>query len=170
MRLCRVGPETAPRAALYDERQIVPIADAAAAFGRETGERLNLPAVDDLLVYLPGGAAHLQTQRVASWLGENPLPGLDPSTIELLVPIPRPNKIFLLAGNYAEHIKEGGGIAAERAETFPYIFMKPPSTTLNHPGQPVVIPKLSPSAIDWELELAVVIGKKCKAVREADAL
>ena len=55
--------------------------------------------------------------------------------VKLLVPIPRPNKLFLLAGNYAEHIREGGGVAAERAETFPYVFMKPPTTTLTDPGQ-----------------------------------
>ncbi|MCE9533536.1 MAG: fumarylacetoacetate hydrolase family protein [Planctomycetes bacterium] len=79
-------------------------------------------------------------------------------------------KIFLLAGNYAEHIKEGGGVAAERADTFPYVFMKPPTTTLNHPYKPVVIPKISPDTTDWELELAVVIGRKCKGVSEAEAL
>ena len=48
--------------------------------------------------------------------------------------------------------------------------MKPPTTTLVDPGKNVVIPKISPNAIDWELELAVVIGKRCKAVPEKDAL
>ena len=61
-------------------------------------------------------------------------------------------------------------MAAERAETFPYVFMKPPTTTLTDPGQPVVIPQVSPAAIDWELELAVVIGKLCKGVAESEAL
>jgi 2-keto-4-pentenoate hydratase/2-oxohepta-3-ene-1,7-dioic acid hydratase in catechol pathway len=89
---------------------------------------------------------------------------------ELLVPIPRPNKIFLLAGNYADHIKEGGGIAAERTETIPYVFMKPPTTTLNDPGRPIRIPAVSPGAIDWELELAVVIGRRTKGVKESAAL
>ena len=37
-------------------------------------------------------------------------------------------------------------------------------------GKPVVIPRVSPAAIDWELELAVVIGRLCKGVSEADAL
>jgi 2-keto-4-pentenoate hydratase/2-oxohepta-3-ene-1,7-dioic acid hydratase in catechol pathway len=90
--------------------------------------------------------------------------------IELLVPIPRPNKLFLLAGNYAEHIQEGGGQATERSETFPYVFMKPPTTTLTDPGKPIRIPKVSPKHIDWELELAVVIGRRCKGVSEAKAL
>ena len=59
---------------------------------------------------------------------------------------------------------------AERLQTFPYVFMKPPSTTLNHPNRPIRLPKAAPDAVDWELELAVVIGKKCKRVSEADAL
>lgn len=170
MRLCRIGPESSPRAAFYDETGIVPVAEAAAAHEKETGKRLGLPAGDDLLPLLPGGSGHESARALASWLGGKPLKGIDPATTELLVPVPAPKKIFLLAGNYAEHIKEGGGVAAERAETFPYVFMKPPSTTLNHPSKPVVIPKVSPGAIDWELELAVVIGKRCKGVSEADAL
>ena len=169
MRLCRIGPEHAPRAAFYDEKRIVPIADAAAAFKRATGETLDLPG-DDLLRLLPGGDSYSAVAKLAESLSSKPQEGIDPAKVELLVPIPKPNKIFLLAGNYAEHIKEGGGVAAERAETFPYVFMKPPTTTLNHPSKPVIIPKVSPGAIDWELELAVVIGKKCKGVSEADAL
>ena len=87
------------------------------------------------------------------------------------MPIPQPNKLFLLAGNYAKHIEDGGREKArERGETFPYIFMKPPTTTLTDPGQPVKIPSVSPQHIDWELELAVVIGRKVKGIKEADAL
>ncbi len=77
---------------------------------------------------------------------------------------------MLLAGNYAKHIEEGGGRAEERARTFPYVFMKPPLTTLTNPGDPIRIPAVSPDFIDWELELGVVIGRQCKGVSEADAL
>src|SRR5262249_14256153 len=59
---------------------------------------------------------------------------------KLRVPIPEPKKVILLAGNYAAHIEEGGREkAAERKETFPYFFWKPPSTTLTDPGSPVRI-------------------------------
>ncbi len=54
--------------------------------------------------------------------------------VQLLVPVARPPKILLLAGNYAAHVIERGGTVAERDETFPYVFMKPPSTTLTHPA------------------------------------
>ncbi len=94
-------------------------------------------------------------------------PACPSRTCKLLVPVPRPNKLFLLAGNYADHIQEGGGVAAERAETFPYVFMKPPTTTLTNPGHPIVIPAVSPDRIDWELELAVIIGRRCKGVPES---
>src|SRR6516162_7051580 len=82
----------------------------------------------------------------------------------LLVPIAQPNKVLLLAGNYAEHIREGGGVAAERQDTFPYFFWKPPTTTLTHPNGPVRIPAASPNHIDWELELGVVMGRRCRDV------
>ena len=86
------------------------------------------------------------------------------------MPIARPPKLLLLAGNYAEHVAERGGTAAEREETFPYVFMKPPTTTLTHPGDPIVIPRVSPDHIDWECELGVVIGRRCRDVAEAEAL
>ncbi len=48
--------------------------------------------------------------------------------------------------------------------------MKPPSTTLTHPGDPIRIPKISPDHVDWECELGVVIGRRCRDVAEAEAL
>lgn len=176
MRLCRFRHQGTVSAGIYDERRIVPLTAAARAFESERGEKLGLVDSTDLLDFLPpAGAAHEAAQRLAVWVeqrGES-LPAaltLPNSAVELLTPIPRPNKLFLLAGNYADHIKEGGGIASERAETFPYVFMKPPTTTLTDPGKPIRIPDVSPKAIDWELELAVVIGRTCKGVQEAEAL
>ncbi|HEV3120383.1 MAG TPA: fumarylacetoacetate hydrolase family protein, partial [Isosphaeraceae bacterium] len=90
--------------------------------------------------------------------------------VRLLVPIARPPKLLLLAGNYAAHIAERGGSTAERDETYPYVFMKPPSTTLTHPGDPIVLPALSCDSIDWECELGVVMGRVCRHVSEDEAL
>ncbi|MSR57530.1 MAG: FAA hydrolase family protein [Planctomycetaceae bacterium] len=176
MRLCRFQKNATAHVGFYDEKRVVPLAAAAAAYSRATGKALSLPEGNNLLDYLPpGGVGFAATKSLAAWLAADAshLPEQDTiatAKAELLVPIPRPNKIFLLAGNYADHIKEGGGIAAERAETFPYVFMKPPSTTLTNPGAAIRIPRNSPNAIDWELELAVIIGKVAKGVREADAL
>src|SRR5688572_16772024 len=175
MRLCRFGSENAPRVGFYDERRVVPLAEAAEAFARVTGRALELPASAELLAFLPPeGPGFAAARELAAWVESTgtafPGAALDPAATQLLVPIPHPNKIFLLAGNYADHIREGGGIAAERAETFPYVFMKPPSTTLTHPGRAITIPRAAPDAVDWELELAVVIGRRAKHVTEAEAL
>jgi 2-keto-4-pentenoate hydratase/2-oxohepta-3-ene-1,7-dioic acid hydratase in catechol pathway len=48
--------------------------------------------------------------------------------------------------------------------------MKPPSTTLTHPGDPIVLPALSCDSIDWECELGVVMGRVCRHVSEDEAL
>ncbi len=176
MRLCRFLEQQEPRVGFYDEQFIVPVVAAAKAYADATHESLTLPASTDLLDFLPpDGKAFAAARTVSAWLDRAgaSLPSsarLSTAQVQLLVPIPRPNKLFLLAGNYAEHIKEGGGVATERAETFPYVFMKPPTTTLTDPGRPVKIPSISPGAIDWELELAVVIGRRAKGVKEADAL
>jgi len=176
MRLCRLRLDGKVQVGFYDEERVVPLPVAAAAFQKVAGRSLRLPEGDDLLVLLPpAGAANQAVRELAAWLAADrshvPAEGTVPTAkAELLVPIPRPNKIFLLAGNYADHIKEGGGIAAERAETFPYVFMKPPTTTLTDPGRPIRIPKVSPTHIDWELELGVIIGRKTRGVSEAEAL
>ena len=86
----------------------------------------------------------------------------------VLPPVPNPNKILLLAGNYAAHIEEGGGKALSKVETTPRVFMKPPSTTLIASEQPIVIPA-NGAFIDWEAELGVVIGKRGKFISARDA-
>ncbi|HEX8202271.1 MAG TPA: fumarylacetoacetate hydrolase family protein, partial [Isosphaeraceae bacterium] len=90
--------------------------------------------------------------------------------VKLLTPIAAPRKLLLLAGNYAAHVVERGGTAAERTQTFPYVFLKPPTTTLTHPGDPIRLPRVSPDHVDWECELGVVIGAPCRDVSEAEAL
>ncbi len=175
MRVCRFEVDGDVQAGFYADEYIVPVKAAAEAYAAATGESLDLPDSSCLLRLLPGGEAETQAKQLADWAvgpGADALFAVrkDFADLKLLKPIPRPDKLFLLAGNYAKHIEEGGGIAAERAETFPYVFMKPASTTLNDPGCPVTIPQNSPDHIDWELELAIVIGKTAKCVSEAEAL
>jgi len=165
MRLCRFLNSGTPEVGFYSEDQIVPLSGLASKLGIELSE------VDSVLPYLPGGDAEEAGQRLADGLAEHGAElGVATESVSLLVPIPNPSKLLLLAGNYAKHIEEGGGHAEERARTFPYVFMKPATTTLTHPGDAVRIPAVSPDHIDWELELAIVIGKECKGVSEANAL
>lgn len=173
MRWCRFRRRGIVELGLYGDSWIAPLTDAVAAHRRATGLELPLePGVDLLDLLPPDGPQLAAARQLADWLARTPRPecAVAVADVELLVPIARPPKLLLLAGNYAEHVEELGGAASERRETFPYVFMKPPSTTLTHPGQPVALPKLSPDFIDWEIELAVIIGRRAKHLREAAAL
>jgi 2-keto-4-pentenoate hydratase/2-oxohepta-3-ene-1,7-dioic acid hydratase in catechol pathway len=92
--------------------------------------------------------------------------------VKLLAPIPRPGKVIGLAGNYAEHIKEAGlalGLSeSPRNTTVPRPFLMPPTVVIG-PGEQIPWPDYS-EQIDYELELAVVIGKKAKYISAEDAL
>jgi len=79
-------------------------------------------------------------------------------------PVARPSKILCIGLNYADHARETG--AAIPAE--PVIFMKS-TTSLCGPNDDIIIPRDSVKT-DWEVELAVVIGKKASYVEEAEAM
>ena len=82
----------------------------------------------------------------------------------LLAPLDPPN-IFAIGRNYAAHAAETGSAAPER----PLVFMKP-TTALNHPDAPIVLPASAPEEVDFEAELAIVIGRTARRVDEASAL
>jgi len=97
-------------------------------------------------------------------------------SIQLLAPIPRPGKILALAGNYSEHIREAslhrgfqlGLSESPRRTTTPRPFLMP-ATCVVGPGETVAWPAYS-EQIDYELELAVVIGRNAKCITPSDAL
>lgn len=169
MRLCRFERQQTQQIGFYDDTTVIPLTAAAAKVG------VTLPSMDGLAAALPGGSQRQQVREIQQRLAQLPAGDVaalrvPAESVKLLVPVPSPSKLLLLAGNYSKHIEEGGGKATERAQTFPYVFMKPPLTTLTNPGDPVRIPEVSPNHIDWELELGVIIGRTAKNVKEADAL
>jgi len=87
-----------------------------------------------------------------------------PENIALGAPIARPSKIVCIGLNYADHAKETGATPPPE----PVIFMKA-TTALCGPFDDVVIPKNSVKT-DWEVELAVIIGKKASYVSEQEAM
>lgn len=93
-------------------------------------------------------------------------------SVKLLAPIPRPGKILALAGNYSEHIKEAGlslGLSdSPRKTTVPRPFLMP-ATVVIGPDEEIPWPAYS-EQIDYEIELAVVIGKKAKCIASEEAL
>lgn len=91
--------------------------------------------------------------------------GVEAKVTKVLSPI-KPEAILCIGLNYAEHAKEGGRDLPER----PVLFMKAPSAT-NHPGDEIILPRcLRSERVDYEAELAVVIGKSCKNVSRNEAL
>ena len=84
--------------------------------------------------------------------------------VRLGAPVARPSKIICIGLNYADHAKETNATPP----TEPVIFMKATSAICG-PFDEVVIPKNSEKT-DWEVELAVIIGKKASYVSEADAM
>jgi len=175
MRLCRFSLDDVILTGFYTEDRVIPIDQAAEAYSEDRQVELLLPSTSDLLDLLPpdGSSFHV-IRELSAWVDDLDIVALDElaiptSEVQLLVPIEQPGKIFLLAGNYAEHIVERGGMSVERQETFPYVFMKPTST-LTHPGDPIILPAASPDHIDWECELGVVIGRTCRNVSEREAL
>jgi 2-keto-4-pentenoate hydratase/2-oxohepta-3-ene-1,7-dioic acid hydratase in catechol pathway len=88
---------------------------------------------------------------------------LEFSDVRLLPPVPNPPKIICVARNYAEHAREAG---LELSET-PMLFARFPATLVAH-GEPIVRPTVS-DELDWEGELAVVLGRGGRHVPRRDA-
>jgi 2-keto-4-pentenoate hydratase/2-oxohepta-3-ene-1,7-dioic acid hydratase in catechol pathway len=96
-------------------------------------------------------------------LAQSGASGLPLSTVELLSPIERPGKIMGIGLNYADHAKETGmELPADQ------LWFAKAATAINGPFAPIVLPKVSPT-LDYEAELVVVIGKRCRHVKRADA-
>lgn len=84
--------------------------------------------------------------------------------VGLLAPVPTPSKVICVGLNYRDHAKESGMAIPEK----PVIFAKFPSSVTG-PGAAIVLPEDS-NEIDWEVELAIVIGSPTRHVSAADAL
>lgn len=102
--------------------------------------------------------------RLETWLEVNQpnLPEI-PANARIGSPIARPSKIICIGLNYRKHAEEAGMAVPE----VPIIFMKATSS-LCGPFDPIFIPKNSVQT-DWEVELAVVIGKRAKYIKPEDA-
>ena len=81
-------------------------------------------------------------------------------------PLTAPGKIVCIGANYHDHIAE---MPIAMTPSYPYSFLKPANNTLRGSGEPVSAPKRA-KMVDWEAELAVVIGATCRDVAEDDAL
>lgn len=86
----------------------------------------------------------------------------------LLAPVRSPRKLICAGANYVDHLREMG-IPELPPGLEPYFFLLPP-TSIAGPGDPVVIPADLGARVDWEAELAIVIGVPGRNIDEDDAL
>ncbi|WP_338485230.1 fumarylacetoacetate hydrolase family protein [Streptomyces sp. SCSIO 75703] len=144
MKLLRVGTAGAERPALRD-------ADGAL---RDLSGLV--PDIDGALL---ADTAALDRVRAAADAGR--LPVLDPAGLRVGPPVARIGKVVCIGLNYHDHARETG--AATPAE--PVVFLKAPDTVVG-PYDPVLVPRGSVKT-DWEVELAVVIGRTARYLESA---
>ena len=87
------------------------------------------------------------------------------SDVRLLAPVPDPEKIICLGLNYRDHAEESG----QEIPTAPLWFGKFANSLIGS-GEEIALPAAHPDYVDYEAELAVVIGRTASRVEEADAL
>lgn len=139
------------------------------------GETVGEPLPDAMLDFIDlGPQAVTRTAALLDEIGEEmPLGIAEPlANVTVMAPIPRTRKnIFGIGLNYAEHIAEsarGLDTSADMPEK-PVIFSKPP-TAIVGPGDPILHDASLTQQLDWEVELAVVIGTRAQRVAESDAM
>lgn len=82
--------------------------------------------------------------------------------VELAAPLLAPPKVLAAAANYQDHVREGGGEPLDKSRLVPRLFLKP-ATSIAGPGADVPLPELT-RQLDWEAELAVVVGRGGKDI------
>ena len=137
---------------------------------RKNGTTVAVRVDADAAVEITGFAHVGELLQDAAWESKanaaagssHPLVGIAPKD---WAPVnPAPSKILCVGLNYANHIKEMG----RELPTFPTIFAKYPEALIG-PFDDLVLPAHAGDAVDWETELAVVIGKKAYLVSENEA-
>ena len=152
-----------------DDAHFYPVNAVARAAGVELDPLLSDPLSHDWLC--PRGLERLAELNRRFDPGQ--VEHLDLGHWRLTEPIPRPGKIIAVGRNYMDHVREGQEIWAKRGRkveipTFPSAFAKF-ATSLCGPNDDIVIP-MGMDDIDYEVELAVVIGTPALDVTEEDAL
>ena len=144
MRLHRLGPRGAERPCVFDSAgRSVDLSAEIGDFGHE--------------FFAADGMATLVALSANDFDG---LPRQAPDRFGS--PIARPGKVVCIGLNYADHARESGQAAPEE----PIVFFKDPWTVVG-PDDDVLIPRGS-SKTDWEVELGVVVGRRCRYLRSED--
>jgi len=180
MRLVTYQHEGQSRTGAQLDEQVVDLNRAYHAALRHMGNEDELAVADvrvptDMIGLLRGGDAALRAAQQAVAFVRSQLEGNDKTLslqgityaidrVSLLPPVMRPGKVVCLGLNYREHAAEAGMAVPE----YPVLFHKVAGSLTGH-NQPIVVPRIS-GKIDYEGELAIIIGRRGKYIAEEDAL
>jgi 2-keto-4-pentenoate hydratase/2-oxohepta-3-ene-1,7-dioic acid hydratase in catechol pathway len=153
MKLATYVRDQQDRVGVVVGQQVVDLADAL----RVSGQGDPASATSVLALLAAGKSALASAQAAVDWANQQGDHAQPLATTKLRAPLPCPGKLLCLAGNYASHILEGGGSFAGKEKMIPRFFIKP-CTAVVGTGDAIRVPR-STGFADWELELAVVIGK-----------
>jgi 2-keto-4-pentenoate hydratase/2-oxohepta-3-ene-1,7-dioic acid hydratase in catechol pathway len=159
--------DTEPRLGFIHNNQVIDMEDF--------GDISNFPLPNDMLDLIDLGFEIIE--EITEMISETPENFFEEISYEmeevtLLAPIEKPRKNIIGIGlNYTEHVAESARTldTTGKLPQKPIIFSKPPTTVTATNTEIIKNTKLT-SQLDWEVELAVVIGKKGKYVANADAL
>jgi 2-keto-4-pentenoate hydratase/2-oxohepta-3-ene-1,7-dioic acid hydratase in catechol pathway len=139
------------------------------------GEECGVPLPSTMLEFIDLGpqAVAITSKLIAQAKGLFPIGTAVPvANVKLLAPIPRPRKnIFGIGLNYTEHVAESAKSLDTSPELprQPVIFSKPPTSVIG-PDDAIVHNAKITKQLDWEVELAAIIGTRAKGVAREDAL
>lgn len=128
--------------------------------------QLQLPS--DLMALMADWTA-LEPKVAAVAAQVDPSKGYAPDEVRVLSPLRFPGKVMCAGANYFDHLAEMGVEDLRKESQRLFFFYKPPSSSIIGPGDVVEYP-LGTEMFDWEVELAIVIGRKSKRLTLENAL
>ncbi|HEY4134542.1 MAG TPA: fumarylacetoacetate hydrolase family protein [Alphaproteobacteria bacterium] len=155
----------AARAGIKVGETIVDVEKGLAAIGKSLGAADARSTMGVLSAWGTAEGLLEQLAAAAPAGASRPLAGA-----KLLAPLLYPGGIFCAAANYTDHMREmSGREPPDKTKTRPYCFPKTTVHSIIGPEAPIQLPKIS-QQVDWEAEIAVVIGKPARNVSVADAM
>lgn len=132
-------------------------------------ERAQVTLGRDMVEFLKRGDKALEAARKAlAYASGNPSGGagaiLDPKEIRLMSPVPRPGALVSAGKNFSDHVAE---MASKKGPSSPVAFLKLPGTVIGPEDDIPYPPEVK--NLDYEVELAIIIGKACIDVSQDDA-
>jgi 2-keto-4-pentenoate hydratase/2-oxohepta-3-ene-1,7-dioic acid hydratase in catechol pathway len=158
---------------VVDER----IVDAAHTLGAEAGDRPgSTPSVMAILEHWQQCSPKLQQLAQTVRAATSHRPGRALSEVKLLAPVMYPGTVFCAGANYKDHIKEMSQALKLPQEPDPHEiglkpwhFIKPSAPCIRGTGARIALPRYS-QRVDWEAEIAIVMGANCRDVSVENAL